>query len=99
MGSGDPPDGPDPGKEGARFLAWVKKRGSMVRFKDCHKKHLQSGFDAHSFVRSLGSPFIEKYAWRGEAVLKLEDLPWAARWMIWYGEEVPHHRHWQQLKK
>ena len=32
------PKGPDPSFEGAVFLGWLKKRGAMVRAKDCELK-------------------------------------------------------------
>jgi len=31
--------------------------------------------------------------------MKLEKLVWADQWMTYYDLEVPHHRHWTELKK
>jgi len=94
------PSGPDPKEEGAIFLGWLKKRGAIRNVKDCERRCQESTFHAKTFVREIGSEYIGLYSIGREGkVIKLEDKVWADNWMIYYGVEVPHHRHTMKLKK
>lgn len=91
------PDGVDPERNGAAFLAWLKKRGGLKPVDYCKSRCSITGFNPSRFVKSLDSSHIQIYTFRGEKVIKLEDWDWADRWMVYYGQEVPHHRHRQSL--
>ena len=97
MSSPSRPDGVDPGRDGARFLAWLKKRGAEQPVSKCRKRCHITGIDPTGFVRSLDTSQIEIRLRNGEKWIVLNNKPWADQWMIYYGEEVPHHRHWTRL--
>jgi len=93
------PPPPDPGYEGTVFLQWLKKRGALRKQSDCEKKCQENGFTAKEFVHRVGIGYVQLARTRdGERVVKLMDRRWADRWMIHYGLEVPHHRHWKPMK-
>ena len=92
------PDGPDPGINGAIFLGWLKKRGSIIKTQDCERKCEENGFTANEFIRQMGQEYILiGKTGNGNKVIKLVDKPWADQWMTYYDVEVPHHRHWTNL--
>lgn len=94
-----PTEGPDPEHEGAVFLAWLKKRGGMRSEKDCKRKCQENGFTAKEFINKVGEDHIRLYRRSGGGkVIKLMNKVWADQWMIYYGKEVPHHRHWIHWK-
>jgi hypothetical protein len=98
--SGDTlPEGPDPGNERVRYLAWLKKRGAVVLFRKCKIKWRDDGKEVAKFVKEIGLPYISIQidGRNGEKVVCLKDKVWADNWMIWYEEEIPHHRHRHNL--
>lgn len=97
MNSPPLPDGIDPGKDGAKFLAWLKKRGARQPVWRCRKRCPITGFDPTGFVKSLDTAHIEIPTVNGEKWIVLNNLVWADQWMVYYGEEVPHHRHWHRI--
>jgi len=92
------PAGPDPGLDGAVFLGWLKKRGSLRKVKDCERKCMENGFSAKEFIKKVGQEKIRfAMTGNGNKVIQLVEKPWADQWMIYYDVEVPHHRHWTHL--
>lgn len=97
MNSPPLPDDIDPRKDGAKFLAWLKKRGARQPVWRCRKRCPITGFDPTGFVKSLDTSHIEIPTVNGEKWIVLNNLVWADQWMVYYGEEVPHHRHWHRI--
>ena len=94
-----PPEDPDPGFGGCRFLQWIKKRGNIRSFKHCSLKAKELGFDAKSFIGVMHPEHIAiRKSSDGQKVISLNDLPWADQWMIYYNLEIPHHSQWKLLK-
>lgn len=92
------PESPDPGFDGASFLSWLKKRGAMRRLQECERRCQEYEFTAKDFVKKIGVEKIQiAQTGNGNKVLKLVDKVWADQWMIFYDQEVPHHRHWRKL--
>ncbi len=93
------PDGPDPGMENVRYLAWLKKRGAVVSIQKCKTKWKGGEKEVAGFVKQIGLPYIsiQVDGRNGEKVVRLNDKVWADNWMIWYDEEIPHHRQWHNL--
>jgi len=85
-----PPDSPDPGHETVKFLAWLKKRGTVKSLVHCRRKW--KNLDIENIAQELGPYLMAIYvSSRVGKVVVLEDAVWADRWMIYYDEEVPHH--------
>jgi hypothetical protein len=84
------PEPPDLGHQVVRFLAWLKKRGAVKSLAHCKKKW--KDLEVEATAKRLEPARIAVYASsRGDKVVVLKDTVWADRWMIYYGEEIPHH--------
>lgn len=94
------PPPPDPTYNGARFLAWLSKRGYMRDFKDCERECERCGINIETIVRTWGLERIKIYRGRGgEKVVVLEDKAWASQWTRYYDTTVPHHKHMRRIEK
>jgi len=95
------PPPPDPGKEVASFLAWLKKLNSAVELSRCDAECTRRGLDIHKILKDCGNERIAKglLPKRGKTikVVVLYDLKWADAWSIFYDVEIPHHRHGKKL--
>ena len=91
------PKNPDPERDGASFLGWLKKRGAMRGLQECERRCQEFGFTAKYFVKRIGVEKIQiAQTGNGNKILKLVDTVWADQWMTFYDLEVPHHRHWKK---
>lgn len=90
MPSEIPLDSQDPGHEIVKFLAWLKKRGTVKSLVHCRRKWRD--LDIEDMARELGPDLMAIYlSSRVGKVVVLKDAVWADKWMIYYDEEVPHH--------
>lgn len=63
-----------------------------MKLSQCNKKWKKEGINIEDEIRRIGTDLIRVYRTRGgEKVVKLEDLPWADQWLVYYDAEVPHH--------
>ncbi len=92
------PKAPDPTYEVTMFLSWLKKRGAVRKLNECKKKWENEGLNIEIIIKLL-NPYLCKYTYKSEVVVKLEDKVWADQWMSHYCLEVPHHRQKKALEK
>ena len=91
---------PDPTYEGARFLAWLSKRGYIQDFKNCERECEKCDINIKTIVRVWGPERIKIYRGRGgEKVVRLEDRTWASQWTRFYDTAFPHHKHMKRIEK
>jgi hypothetical protein len=104
---------PDPGLQGALFLAWLMKRGGAKKLSYCKDKWNKSAsFDVESFIASIKGEgkslhdddliHIARSAGRGGAGKKYVALTdkgedWAFKWTGEYKTRFPHHSHWRTI--
>lgn len=89
---------PDPGERGARFLGWMKKRGSLISFIKCNDYCKSINLDLESFTKEMGPACIIIARNRhGEKAVKVIDKVWASQWARKYEHDDPHHRHKKKL--
>ena len=92
-------EGPDPGLEGAKFLAWLKRNGAAKNLTTCLKKMRHLGLEPDESIRAWESDRICEASSRGDKVIWLRDLSWADDWARVYGIEVPHHAQFIDTKE
>jgi len=89
------PDPPDPGEKGAKFLAWLKKRGFMREFGDCEDYCNSIGLDLNEFIDAVGCEKIRcGRTGRDNEVLVVickGSRKWASKWTREYKTDLPHH--------
>lgn len=92
-------DPPDPGKTGAKFLAWIKKRSFMREFGDCEDYCNSIGLDLDDFIETMGRDHIfSGQTGRGdEVVVVVCNKTWASKWTRAYKTDLPHHGAWFSL--
>lgn len=98
---GDPPP-PVVGYDLARFLAWLKKRDGYCDYEEgeCYCRCAKTGIDLFGLVKEYGPGRIAIYRTNrtpSKKLVKLHDWNWADAWAIYYGVEIPHHRHWKGM--
>ena len=99
------PEPPDPGYNGAKFLGWIKKHGSMYDFgasEDyCNSVHL----DIKRFINDMNEGHLRIYHGRTgktakgktEVLVVILDKKWASKWARKYKTDLPHHGGWVSL--
>ena len=93
------PQSLDPGNNTSEFLSWLKKRGGIWNLDSCKGKCQNNDLDPEKIIGELGVGYVTiRRSRSGEKVIFLEDWVWADDWMIFYGFEVPHHRHSIELR-
>lgn len=95
---GEIPDMPDPGENGAEFLAWIKNLGYIWPLKKCEVYCQHVGLDIDRFVKDMGPERISLRRNRnGEKVVLVEDKTWASKWARKSRCDRAHHRHTKKL--
>lgn len=94
---------PNPGREGAIFLAWMLKIGQSVKLSTAEKEWSRKkkanpqlrDRDLKDFVVQVGEEYIYETTWKGEKILKLtkEGIKWAEPWTFAYNVGRGHHSH------
>ncbi len=94
---------PDPGLEGARFLAWLIKRNRMqkITIAELQWNRILQGCDRlkEANLDALISRFNREHVYianlRGEnsVIITREGVKWAEPWLIYYQVARGHHRH------
>ncbi|MDQ1282338.1 MAG: hypothetical protein QG666_127 [Euryarchaeota archaeon] len=94
---------PDPGQEGARFLAWLIKRNRIQKISvaELQWNRIRQDYDNFKEVDlvTLLSRFNREYVYaanlRGEnsVIITREGIKWAEPWLIYYQVARGHHRH------
>ena len=93
----DPPP-PFVGYDVARFLAWLKKRDGYCDYEEgeCYCRCAKTDIDLLGLVREYGPGRVAVYRTSktpSKRLVKLNDWGWADAWAVYYGVEIPHHRH------
>ncbi len=93
------PEGPDPGREVAVFLGWLKRNGGAKSLTTCERKlrHLRLGAD--EAIGPWGSERVRIANSRGGRVVWLTDPDWVDSWAAFHDVEVPHHSQTVELKE
>ena len=102
MSSAPAPDDDEIDQEVIQFFAWLKKRGAKRQLVYCKKKWDDLLVEpVEDIVKRFDSSriTIQTHPSTGEPWVRLINRPWADALMKKHGEEVPHHRHWRELKK
>ena len=85
---------PDPKREGAELLAYIKKRsGGAERWK-CELKCKEFGLDLEVCLRVWkGKIEAKRVSTKGEVLhfIVILDMPWATQWLRFYDLDPPHH--------
>ena len=95
------PREPDPGLEGAIFLAWILKIGQSVRFSTAEKEWIRKKKDSPQLrdmtlgdlIALVGEKYLYETTYKGEKILKLtkEGIKWAEPWTLAYNVGRGHH--------
>lgn len=95
------PREPDPGIEGAIFLAWLLKIGQNVQLsiaeKVWNRKRKNNpklrDVDLDAFIAQVGKEYLYVTIWKGEKILKLtkKGIEWAEPWTHHYNVCRGHH--------
>jgi hypothetical protein len=80
---GEDPEPPDPGDKGAKFLGWMRKRGSIRPFALCEDYSRSIGLDLEEFAKEMGREhIIIGGTGNGEIAVKLVNKNWAGKWQM-----------------
>lgn len=93
---------PDPGRAGARFLAWLIKRGQIRKLAIAEKEWNRirdkepevSDMELEEFIAMMGKERLCVVRSRGEKYLVLtkeNGIKWAERWTMHYNVHRGHH--------
>ncbi len=94
---------PDPGQEGARFLAWLIKRNRMQKVSIAERQwdRIREGsnnledMDLDALISRFNREHVYIANQRGEnfIIITREGIKWAEPWTIHYQVARGHHRH------
>lgn len=101
------PKEPNPGREGAIFLAWMLKIGQSVKLSKAEKEWARKKRDnpelrdmsLKDFIVQVGEEYIYETTWKGDKILRLtkEGIKWAEPWT--FAHNVARGHHSQQSKR
>lgn len=99
------PTPPDPGYNGAKFLGWIKKQGSLYEFNACKEECKYLNLDLKRFIKEMNDTCIRiRYGPTGrkakgepEVLVQILDKTWASKWVRKYKTDMPHHKGWIPL--